>query len=140
MGDGVSFTPTIDQNPKNIQIPAPVPVSKTPVTSVPAPRPNDFKSSKGKTAASTTPSQTYYVTPLILRSSVPLMDGIIPGDPPEPHQVAIDKVSTALLSPSSVDSDQKMSDSKDEDSEMSEYEEPEEPDNSMTLDEYQNGI
>lgn len=68
------------------------------------------------------------------------MDGIIPGDPPEPHQVAIDKVSTALLSPSSVDSDQKMSDSKDEDSEMSEYEEPEEPDNSMTLDEYQNGI
>lgn len=60
----------------------------------------------------------------------------------DPHQMIVNKVTTALLSPSSPsdESDEDMSSSDEDDGSISKYEKPEEPDDSMTLDEYHNGL
>lgn len=108
------------------------------------PRLNPSVSSKEKLKQ---PCQTS-TPPPILRTSDGPASGSNPDPSPSSHALAVAQVTGALNpSPLPENSDLSMSDSgeeetDDEDSDcaMSEYDDPDEPDDSMTLDQFQNGI
>lgn len=107
LNDGIPLMPIPASYPKNTLIPAHGPYSKEIVTTIIASGSKAPSSSKNKMA---TPSMHTLPTdpPPILQSSVTHSDGSVIGGSNTPHQDAVDKFSTSLLSSSLEDSELDM--------------------------------